>query len=125
MLLQSIVVAAGDGRQTPASAIKGSRSRHEEAAVLSRRSNPSPVAYDAASIHASAARCLVDAALRDVERTRSLAEETLRLASERGFAILRLYVSMFLRWCDVAEGRAEAGAPSSPDRQVKLRAPGI
>lgn len=47
--------------------------------------------------------------LRDVERTRSLAEETLRLASERGFSIPRIYASMFLGWCDVEEGRAEEG----------------
>jgi tetratricopeptide (TPR) repeat protein len=47
--------------------------------------------------------------LRDVERTRRLAEETLRLASECGFSIPWIYAAMFLGWCDVEEGRAEVG----------------
>jgi predicted ATPase len=47
--------------------------------------------------------------LRDVDRTRSLARETLRLASERGFSILRINAAMLLGWCDVEEGRVEEG----------------
>jgi predicted ATPase/DNA-binding winged helix-turn-helix (wHTH) protein len=58
-----------------------------------------------AAMHA----CWSTMALRDVERTRRLAEETLSLASERGFAIPRVYASMFLGWCDVQDGRAEDG----------------
>ena len=47
--------------------------------------------------------------LRDFERTRSLAEDTLRLASERGFSSLRINASMLLGWCGVEEGRVEEG----------------
>jgi DNA-binding winged helix-turn-helix (wHTH) protein len=47
--------------------------------------------------------------LRDVQRTRSLAQSTLRLASEYGFSSLRINAAMLLGWCDVEEGRAEEG----------------
>jgi DNA-binding winged helix-turn-helix (wHTH) protein/tetratricopeptide (TPR) repeat protein/type II secretory pathway predicted ATPase ExeA len=58
-----------------------------------------------AAMHA----CWSTMALRDVERTSRLARETLDLATERGFAIARIYASMFLGWCDVEEGRTEEG----------------
>lgn len=47
--------------------------------------------------------------LRDVERTRSAAEEGLRLASEHGFASVQIRAAMVLGWCDVMAGRAAEG----------------
>jgi DNA-binding winged helix-turn-helix (wHTH) protein len=47
--------------------------------------------------------------LRDREKTRPLAEESLRLASECGFSVLRIMASMLLGWCDVEDGSCEEG----------------
>jgi hypothetical protein len=47
--------------------------------------------------------------LRDVERTRSIAEEGLRLATECGFSSVQMKASMLLGWCDVVQGRAAEG----------------
>jgi len=47
--------------------------------------------------------------LRDVERTRVLAAEALRVSSQGGFAEHRVKASMDLGWCDVEEGRANEG----------------
>src|SRR6185295_3005262 len=47
--------------------------------------------------------------IRDVERTRRLAHETMRLADESGFSIARSKAVLLLGWCDVEEGRVEEG----------------
>src|SRR5258708_24593979 len=56
--------------------------------------------------------------LRDVERTRRLAEQTLRLASEWGFSIPRIYAAMFLDWCDVEEGRDRKSTRLNSSHQI-------
>jgi DNA-binding winged helix-turn-helix (wHTH) protein len=50
--------------------------------------------------------------LRDTPAARRLAEETLRLASERGFSVPRIYALMLLGGCDVGDGRVEEGRAS-------------
>jgi len=47
--------------------------------------------------------------LDDVARTRTLAAEALRLASECGFSMPRIKSAMLLGWCVVEEGRPEEG----------------
>lgn len=47
--------------------------------------------------------------LHDVERTRSAAEEGLRLAAENGFSSVQIRAAMLLGWCDVMAGRAAEG----------------
>jgi DNA-binding winged helix-turn-helix (wHTH) protein len=47
--------------------------------------------------------------LRDAARTRVLAAKGFGLATERGFASLRIKASILLGWCDVIEGHVERG----------------
>jgi len=59
--------------------------------------------------HTTTFAATVSQILHDVERTRSLAAEAARLASECGFAALWTIAAMNLGWCDVEAGRLEDG----------------
>lgn len=62
--------------------------------------------------------------LHDVARTRSLATAAARVAAERGFAVPRTYAAIFLGWCDVEEGRPEAGRAAIEAGLAELYATG-
>lgn len=59
--------------------------------------------------HAANFAAQVCAILRDGPRARSLADETLRLASEYGFLAFRISATMVRGWCDVEDGRVAEG----------------
>jgi tetratricopeptide (TPR) repeat protein len=59
--------------------------------------------------HTTAYSATIAQVLRDVDRTRALATEALRLTSECGFTALATLAAMNLGWCDVHDGRLEEG----------------
>jgi DNA-binding winged helix-turn-helix (wHTH) protein/tetratricopeptide (TPR) repeat protein len=59
--------------------------------------------------HATTYAATISHILRDVETTRSLAAEAVRLSSECGFTALQMVAAMHLAWCEVEAGRVEEG----------------
>jgi tetratricopeptide (TPR) repeat protein len=59
--------------------------------------------------HATNFAAQICALLGDVARARSLAEETVRLATEYGFSVFRIAARMVRGWCDVEEGHVADG----------------
>jgi DNA-binding winged helix-turn-helix (wHTH) protein len=59
--------------------------------------------------HATNFAAQVCVLLRDVTGARSLAEETVHLATEYGFSVFRVAATMVRGWCDVEDGRIEVG----------------
>jgi predicted ATPase len=65
------------------------------------------VPYSRAQATSLAARASV--LLRDPAGARTLAAESVRIAGEYGFTVFRIQATMVLGWCDVVDGRVDAG----------------
>jgi DNA-binding winged helix-turn-helix (wHTH) protein/tetratricopeptide (TPR) repeat protein len=66
-----------------------------------------PIPYFRA--HAMTYAAAAGHSLRDVARTKALADEAIRIAAEWGFSVLRAAATMFRSWCAVQEGRVDEG----------------